>query len=327
MGIFFLILLAVVFFFWIQTIARWQRLCMRQELVSAQDEFRALCDDHARLQEEIERLKAVLERTIALYDITKRICAYLDEGKVIAAFREEIKKYLGASECALVEGLLTGGPADGGISVPVRIDVQRIGHLIAQGVSAEDKDTFSILAHQFALCTYRCLLYQKVQETAITDALTNVLTRRYFLERCQEELIRSKKFHYTFAFIMIDLDRFKEYNDQYGHLVGDALLKEVARIIKESLRQIDLVGRYGGEEFAVLLTETDSKGAGFAAERIRQAIAASSITAYDERLRITISAGFAVYPAHSQQLAGLIEKADQALYQAKAGGRNRVCSQ
>lgn len=124
---------------------------------------------------------------------------------------------------------------------------------------------------------------------------------------------------------MLDIDHFKEYNDKYGHLVGDVLLKEISRIIKDSIRQIDLVGRYGGEEFSIILTETDKEGAVFAAERIRQSVQNRSIRAYDEDLKVTISIGISVYPGHGQDAAGLIEKADQALYQAKDTGRNRVC--
>ena len=123
---------------------------------------------------------------------------------------------------------------------------------------------------------------------------------------------------------MVDIDRFKEYNDRYGHLVGDVLLKEVAKTIKESLRQIDLVGRYGGEEFIIILTETDQEGSIFAAERIRKSVQDKSIRAYDEVLKVTISIGISSYPKHGRDGNGLVEKADHALYRAKETGRNRI---
>ena len=125
---------------------------------------------------------------------------------------------------------------------------------------------------------------------------------------------RCEKLKYNFAFLMVDIDHFKDYNDRYGHLVGDAILKEVARTIKENIRQIDLVGRYGGEEFSVILTETDKAGARFAAERIRQAIAQKEIKVYDETLKVTISIGISIfapwadrpYPAKYWPLSGRI---------------------
>jgi len=159
---------------------------------------------------------------------------------------------------------------------------------------------------------------------AITDSLTGVSSRRYLMERFSEEIERSRKFKYNFSFLMVDIDHFKDYNDRYGHLVGDAILREVSKSIKENIRQIDLVGRYGGEEFSVILTETDKEGARLAAERIRQAIENKHIRIYDEDLRVTISIGVSIFPDDAYEARQLIEKADQALYQAKQAGRNRV---
>jgi diguanylate cyclase (GGDEF)-like protein len=136
---------------------------------------------------------------------------------------------------------------------------------------------------------------------------------------------RSKKFNYRFSCLMIDIDHFKDYNDRYGHLVGDAILKEVSKSIKENIRQIDLIGRYGGEEFSIVLTETDKEKAQFVAERIRQAIEYKSIRVYDEDLKVTVSIGICEYPADGKNARELFDKADAALYQAKQEGRNRVC--
>jgi diguanylate cyclase (GGDEF)-like protein len=296
----------------------------QEEYAAAVRELDALRDDKVRLGQENERLKSVLDHTVALYDITKRIAAFLDQQKVFNAFSEEVAKYLHVSACRLDKNVIADTTRADTVAVPIKIDTEHHGYLIAEGIDEEDKDTFRILTHQFVLGMRRALLYQKVQAMAITDGLTGVFSRRFFTERCQEELARSKKFRYDFAFLMVDLDHFKEFNDRYGHLVGDVLLREVARLIKEALRQIDLVGRYGGEEISILLPETDATGARFAAERIRQAVAATSIAAYDEHLQITISAGIAVYPQHGGHLEDLIEKADRALYEAKAAGRNCI---
>jgi diguanylate cyclase (GGDEF)-like protein len=125
---------------------------------------------------------------------------------------------------------------------------------------------------------------------------------------------------------MIDIDKFKNFNDRYGHLVGDAILRDISRTVKETVRQIDFVGRFGGEEIAVVLAETDRDQARFAAERLRQAIENNVIKVYDEELRVTVSIGVATYPQDADDVDTLIENADKALYVAKQTGRNKVCA-
>jgi len=169
------------------------------------------------------------------------------------------------------------------------------------------------------------LLYETVEALAITDGLTGLYTRRYFFERFEEELQRSKRHGFKFSFLMIDIDDFKVCNDTYGHLVGDAVLKEVSHIAKGSAREIDLTARYGGEEFSMILPETDRAGAMLVAERIRKRIAENTFKAYDEKLKVTVSIGLAVYPDDSQEMSDLVERADRALYAAKSSGKNIVC--
>ncbi len=181
------------------------------------------------------------------------------------------------------------------------------------------------MSQQFLLGLKRAVLYQHVQEMATLDSLTKVFTRRYWFQRCNEELERSRKYNYNLTCLMIDVDRFKGFNDTYGHLVGDAVLMAVVRVVRENIRQIDLLGKYGGEEFCVILTETAVQGAQFVAERIRQALQDTSVQAYDEILKVTISIGIAGFPNDSRDLTGLVDKADQALYRAKETGRNKVC--
>jgi diguanylate cyclase (GGDEF)-like protein len=125
---------------------------------------------------------------------------------------------------------------------------------------------------------------------------------------------------------MIDVDYFKTFNDRYGHLVGDVILREVSKTIKENVRQIDLVGKYGGDEFSIVLSRTSKADAQIIAERILKSIHQKQIRAYDENLEITVSIGISIFPDDANSASQIIEKADQALYQAKTEGRSRVCT-
>jgi diguanylate cyclase (GGDEF)-like protein len=159
---------------------------------------------------------------------------------------------------------------------------------------------------------------------ALTDSLTDVYTRRYLFERFEEELRRAENRKSQLSLLMVDVDFFKKFNDQHGHITGDQILRKISAIIKENVREIDIVGRYGGEEFAVVLPDTDSAGASFVAERIRSATERAIIKVYDTTVKATISIGIALYPNHGQSPVSLIDNADQALYSAKTLGRNRI---
>ncbi len=208
--------------------------------------------------------------------------------------------------------------------VPLLVDSKFLGALAIEALPPGALENFSILANHFSLEFKRIRLYQKLQELAITDGLTGLFVRRYFLERLAEEVGRSSRHHLKMAFLMLDIDHFKQCNDSFGHLTGDVVLREVAGKIKACVREIDLAARYGGEEFSVLLPDTDKLGAGFVAERIRSAIAKQKISAYDENISVELSIGVAVFPEDSTTSQELIDKADQALYRAKQEGRNRV---
>jgi diguanylate cyclase (GGDEF)-like protein len=292
-----------------------------QELKKSYD---TLLKENGELKINNSDLEKLADRTIALFDITKEICKTLEEDKVFAFFKEQISNYIQVNNCEFLKKNAELAPYRDYIVIPLQIDSHPIGYLVASGVKQEDKDKFHILAQQFILGLKRALLYQRVQELAITDSLTEVYSRRYFLERLKEELEHTKKQKSRFSFLMLDIDHFKDYNDRYGHLVGDSLLKEISRIIKENTREIDAVGKYGGDEFALILSETDKAQAEFVAERIRKLIEAKAIRAYDEDLKITASIGIAAYPDDAKRASSLIEKADRALYQSKQAGRNRV---
>ncbi|MBU4312009.1 MAG: sensor domain-containing diguanylate cyclase [Candidatus Omnitrophica bacterium] len=211
------------------------------------------------------------------------------------------------------------------VSIPLFVEERVVGILYVENLPRPHFENFIILAGQFAIQFQKVVLYKKVQESSITDSLTGVSTRRYFLERFSEEIRRSMRHKTNMSFLMLDLDHFKETNDKFGHLVGDVVLKEVAAMLKANLREIDIIGRYGGEEFIVALSGTGRDGAFQVAGRIREGVEDAIFKAYDEVVSSTVSIGVAVFPDDGADLESLIESADKALYKAKETGRNRIC--
>lgn len=211
------------------------------------------------------------------------------------------------------------------LSIPLFVEEKIAGVLYIENIPRVHFESFTILSTQFAIQFQKVILYKTVQEMSITDSLTEISTRRYFLERLREEIRRSMRHKLNLSFLMLDLDHFKETNDKFGHLVGDVVLKEVSAILKSDLREIDVIGRYGGEEFSILLTGIDREGAYQVAERIRKSIEGAVFKAYDEVVTSTVSIGIAVFPDDGIDIEPLIESADKALYKAKESGRNRVC--
>jgi diguanylate cyclase (GGDEF)-like protein len=210
------------------------------------------------------------------------------------------------------------------IAIPLVSEEKIVGILYIENISKIYFENFMILSGQFAIELQKVILYKKVQEMAITDSLTEVSTRRYFLESFRGEIRRSMRRKSSMSFLMVDLDYFKEKNDKFGHLVGDVILREIAKILKSNLREIDMIGRYGGEEFSVVLAGIDRVGAFQVAERLRSSIEHSVFKAYDEKVSSTISIGIASFPEDGVDENTLIESADRALYKAKENGRNRV---
>jgi diguanylate cyclase (GGDEF)-like protein len=168
------------------------------------------------------------------------------------------------------------------------------------------------------------LLQERLKEQAIRDALTGLHNRRYLDETLPRELARAKREGYPLSVIMVDLDRFKQVNDTYGHPTGDEVIKALGAILKQGTREGDVACRYGGEEFVVALPRMDLEGARARAEEWRLAIAASTISHGELSLSITLSAGVAAYPDHGGEVDTLVQCADLALYLSKHDGRNRV---
>jgi diguanylate cyclase (GGDEF)-like protein len=165
------------------------------------------------------------------------------------------------------------------------------------------------------------LLHQHMSLMAYTDPLTNIYNRLHFGHFLDAEIDRVKRYGGTFSIIFFDLDRFKEVNDEYGHLVGDEVLKRVAGIVEKANRNADIFARYGGEEFIILAPATDIAGARVHAERLRNDIEHHR---FSEINHLTCSFGVAEYKADVDDVTSLFKRADTALYNAKKLGRNRV---
>lgn len=169
------------------------------------------------------------------------------------------------------------------------------------------------------------LANKRLRKLSITDGLTDLFNHRHIHELLHEEFERTRRSGEPLAVAMLDLDRFKQVNDTYGHPTGDVILYETARILRETAREIDMVGRYGGEEFVVLLPGADEAAAGQFAERVRLALADYEFRDEANQVRMTISGGVASFPAPGIEHPDLlIKRADEALYAAKESGRNRI---
>lgn len=187
-----------------------------------------------------------------------------------------------------------------------------------------DHRTLRSFAAQASVAIDNVRLHEVAQQASITDELTGLWNHRYFRQRAEEEVERASRFGHELALALLDIDRFKDVNDRFGHPAGDAVLFEVSRRVTEQVREVDTVARYGGEEIVLVLPETDLDGAHRTAERVRDMVSASSIEADGHDLTVTVSIGVAVYPRHGGTVEDLVRQADRALYSAKAAGRDRV---
>jgi diguanylate cyclase (GGDEF)-like protein len=217
------------------------------------------------------------------------------------------------------------------LCVPILYQEQVMGTV---NYSAPQPDAFTLdkqelliaTAHQAALALANAQLFHQTLELSRTDGLTGVANRRELEARLGQEWAERERYANTLSVVMIDIDHFKHYNDELGHQQGDEVLRRVAQILESQLRKTDLLGRYGGEEFLAVLPHADKEQALTVAEKLRRSVAQADFErGFMQPLgRVTVSCGVASAPADASSLEALVQSADQALFAAKAAGRNRV---
>jgi diguanylate cyclase (GGDEF)-like protein len=238
------------------------------------------------------------------------------ENVIIVAFTARVME--GEREKSLSAG------CDGYIPKP--IDVDKLPKQLEEFLKGK-KESITLEQEREYLRKYTHDLVERLEENigiSYTDELTGVYNRRGFQLRLAQELSRARRFGLNLSCIMLDIDDFKQINDNFGHSVGDLVLAEIARLLSKKLRKYELIARYGGEEFVILLVQEDGAGALAVAERLRKYIENQRLNISSHQIRVTISLGISCFSRH-EPLSGekLIQRADEALYQAKKRGKNR----
>lgn len=217
------------------------------------------------------------------------------------------------------------------LSVPIR------GHETEAGVvwvfddgrrfSDEERARAQLVAEHAALALENSERYEHAKERAFIDDVTEVHNARYLLSAAENEIQRNARYNSALSVLFLDLDRFKLVNDRYGHLIGSKTLRRLSQLLLQCVRQVDTLARYGGDEFTILLVDTDHREAMVIAERIRRTVEEHVFEVSGEAsLRLTISIGVATCPEHGTSRDDLLDVADKAMYRSKSLGRNRVCS-
>src|SRR5579884_218348 len=313
---------------------RWSRDLQRLYTLN-----QTLCES-LNIEEVTQSLAANLKK-IVQYDVAclflkneEKVRVYTDRQKPSAIFDCVSSETLERGRELLGKGDSPSGPIvlkEGAeIWVPLRVATEKIGILRLIRFSKVVFDDYqsrvlAMIATSLSLAIRNAEIHQEVQELASKDELTSLLNRRAFLNVVDREFRRAARYETSLALILIDIDHFKKINDGYGHLVGDQVIREIARTVQQSVRDVDTVARYGGDELVVILPKTKMQEALIAAQRIRKRIRGSLFKEGDRAIQVTLSMGIAQCPASLIKTPDdLFRLADQALYAAKRKGRNRI---
>jgi diguanylate cyclase (GGDEF)-like protein len=193
-----------------------------------------------------------------------------------------------------------------------------------EGIHENDMPTMSLFASQLAAALQNADLLNEVGRLAITDELTGIYNRRFFFEMAEKEFTRALRDKSPLSVLLVDIDHFKSFNDSYGHMVGDQVLRAAAQMMASALRDSDIIGRYGGEEFSIILPDTNNTAANLVGERLLSKVSDVPFDTEAGKLSIQISIGIAGMSKETPTLHSLIVRADQAMYLAKSAGRNRL---
>jgi len=217
------------------------------------------------------------------------------------------------------------------LALPVRVEGRIAGGIWVfsdgRAFARDDRERAELVVEQAELALINSERFLQAREKAFVDDVTSLYNARYLLSALDREVNRAARSSSKLSVLFLDLDRFKQVNDRCGHLIGSRVLRELGGLLQDSVRAIDTVGRYGGDEFTLLLVDTGLEGAISVADRIRQSVAEHAFGA--ERgldLRLTVSVGVATFPLHGESRERLLDLSDKAMYLAKALGRNQVCS-
>ena len=305
--------------------------------VRGRDEFAQLGTAFNEMATQLEQRVVELEtERNRMREATARfgeaLMATHDPGQLVRVVVESAVESTGATG-GIVLGphgeIARAGDPDAGaerIAFPLRIGASDFGQLViaSDSFDAEQVETAAVLANQVVVALENARLHRLVEQQALVDSLTGLANRRSIEDTLRSELVRAARFSDDVCVVFADLDFFKRVNDRYGHAAGDEVLKAFAAALRNTVRESDVAGRWGGEEFALVLTGTDSAGGARFAERARAAIEATVVQMPDgEALSVTASFGVASYP-EAGDFGELLAAADSALYEAKRAGRNRV---